>query len=139
VRIVLDTNVLVSGLINPHGTPGDIVRLALGGAIVPCHDARILHEYREVLARPRFGIPAPLADALLEQLRDEGAVEGARPLRVHLPDRDDEAFLEVALAGGVQCLVTGNLRHYPVHARQGMKVLDPREFMAFHRSRAEPG
>ena len=44
-------------------------------------------------------------------------------------------FLEVALAGGAQCLVTGNARHYPVEARSGVEVLSPRSFIELYRAR----
>lgn len=51
--MVLDTNVLVSGLLQSFGNPGRIVALALSEALVVCHDEQILAEYAEVLARPR--------------------------------------------------------------------------------------
>lgn len=67
MRIVLDTNVLVSGLLNPYGAPGQIARMVATGEISLCFDARILGEYRDVLVRPRFGFRAEHVDALLEQ------------------------------------------------------------------------
>ena len=48
MKVVLDTNVLVSGLLNPYGPPGRIVQLAAAGELQLCLDARILAEYREV-------------------------------------------------------------------------------------------
>lgn len=53
----------------------------------------------------------------------------ARPLKLRLPDPDDAPFLEVALAARADALITGNLRHYPTQARQGMAVLDPASFV----------
>lgn len=52
---VLDTNVVVSGLLKPYSSAGYIVRLVAEGALQVAYDARILLEYREVLARPKFG------------------------------------------------------------------------------------
>jgi predicted nucleic acid-binding protein len=46
MRIVLDTNVHVSGLLSPFGPPAQIVRLVASGTIVLCHDARILAEWK---------------------------------------------------------------------------------------------
>ena len=46
---------------------------------------------------------------------------------------DDEPFLEVALAGKVVCHVTGNLGHFPVSLRQGVKILSPDEFLTFYK------
>ena len=52
--IVLDTNVLVSGIINPHGPPGRIVDLLRAGELRLAVDDRILSEYTDVLRRPRL-------------------------------------------------------------------------------------
>jgi predicted nucleic acid-binding protein len=54
-----------------------------------------------------------------------------------LPDIDDEPFLEVALASGAECLVTGNKLHFPAKMRQGVKVLSPREFSDFYKKQQE--
>lgn len=54
MRIVLDTNVLLSGLLSPSGPPGNIVRLITTGTVRVCYDARILVDYRQVLLRPAF-------------------------------------------------------------------------------------
>ena len=72
MRIVLDTNVLVSGLHNPHGAPGRILDLILGARIPVLYDDRILAEYRDVLARPRLAIEPSLAQAVVGYIRLAG-------------------------------------------------------------------
>ena len=52
-----------------------------------------------------------------------------KPLKHHLPDPDDEPFLEVALSGGAKAIVTGNKRHFPRKDYQGVKILSPVEFL----------
>ena len=52
IRVVLDTNVLVSGLLSEHGPPGLIVDLVFAGELALVYDARLLAEYRDVLVRP---------------------------------------------------------------------------------------
>jgi putative PIN family toxin of toxin-antitoxin system len=133
MKIVLDTNVLVSGLLQPFGPSGQIVRLVASGELVLCHDPRILAEYREVLFREKFRFDPERVEALLDQIRAGGIPVMARPLGVRLPDPDDEPFLEIALAGGAQCLVTGNSKHFPIEGRQGAQVLSPREFIELSR------
>ena len=133
MRIVLDTNVLVSGLLNPYGAPADVVRMAVAGAVTLCIDARILLEYVEVLARPRFGFPPGPVHALLDLLAAEGIQVAAEPLATRLPDPGHEPFLEVALAADAACLVTGNQAHFPPAARGGMTVLPPAEFLRWVR------
>ena len=54
MRIVLDTKLVVSGLLHSQGNPAQVLALALEGAAHVCLDQRILDEYAEVLARPRF-------------------------------------------------------------------------------------
>ena len=139
MRVVLDTNVLVSGLLSPFGPPGEIVRLVSSGAVTLCLDARILAEYDEVLARTRFGFDQDAIAALLDYLDFASETVAAEPLAVRLPDEDDEPFLEVALACGADCLVTGNLAHFPESARAGVAVLSPAEFVDRYRSRMASG
>lgn len=136
MRIVLDTNVLVSGLLSPFGPPGDILRLITTGTVRVCYDARILGEYSQVLRRPAFAFSPAQVDAVLAQLEADGDLVTAQPLRERLPDPDDEVFLAVALAGHADRLVTGNLRHYPVSRRHGVQVVSPRAFLEVYRQRA---
>ncbi|MDP2183747.1 MAG: putative toxin-antitoxin system toxin component, PIN family [Actinomycetota bacterium] len=139
MRIVLDTNVLVSGLLSPFGPPGEIVRMVSSGAVVLCLDARILAEYDDVLARPRFGFDSDAVAALLDYIDFRSEVVASTPLDRRLSDPDDEPFLEVALACGADCLVTGNLAHFPPDARSGVAVLSPAQFMEHFRARSQAG
>jgi len=129
LRIVLDTNVLVSGLLAPFGPPGEIIRLCAAGEPRLCFDTRLLAEYREVLERPRFGFDTDDVETLLAQLEGVGDLVVAPPLSARLPDRDDEAFPEVAIASGADHLVTGNAKHFPRSHRSGVSVLSPRAFL----------
>ena len=133
MKIVLDTNVLVSGLLHPFNPPGEIVRMVSSGALALCYDARILAEYRDVLSRPKFQFQPSETDLLLTQLKEEGYLVAAEPLRQPLPDSQDEIFLEVAISGKVRCLVTGNLKDYPSAKRQGMDVVSPSDFLEIYR------
>jgi predicted nucleic acid-binding protein len=66
---------------------------------------------------------------LLDQIETEGVAAVALPLSPPLPDPDDAPFLEVAVAARANALITGNTRHYPARARQGITVLDPAAFL----------
>lgn len=134
MRIVLDTNALVSGLLSPFGPPGEIVRMVSAGAIGLCVDARLLAEYEQVLLRPRFGFDPDSVAALIDYIDATGHKVSSVPLSVRLPDPDDEAFLEVAVASGAEYLVTGNLAHFPPKARAGVSVVSPAEFVESYRA-----
>ena len=142
MKIVLDTNVLVSGLLNPHGPPGRIVQMIIAGRISLCYDTRVFCEYREVLLRPEFPFVAHEVEALLEQIRVAGELLAAAHLPATLPDPDDAPFLEVAIAGKVEYLVTGNPRHFPVAGQCGIRVISPAGFLEaipFAEGHAPPG
>lgn len=128
--IVLDTNVLVAGLLSPFGPPGRILDLVLSGELRLAYDDRILAEYRAVLPRDKFGLDPAAINELLAYIEIEGHLAVAAPSKVKLPDADDLPFLEVARAAQADALVTGNIRHYPAPARLGVNVLTPAEFMA---------
>ena len=134
MKVVLDTNVLVSGLLSPYGPSADALRLVAAGQVRLCYDARILAEYEQVLRRPRFAFDLAHVRVLLREIAADGDLVQAVPLRRALPDPDDEPFLAVALAGPARCLVTGNGSHYPTAQRQGMQVLTPAQFVEWYRT-----
>lgn len=128
MRVVIDTNVLVSGLLNPHGAPGRIVDLMLAGDLVPLFDDRVLSEYRDVLHRPRFAFDADEVEALLDYIETFGEHVVAGPLAVTLPDADDLPFLEVAEAARADALMTGNTRHFvPISGKTSVTIMAPGE------------
>ena len=139
MRIVLDTNVLVSGFLSPHGPPGAILRSVLAGSITLCFDERILAEYREVLTRGRLALDSERVDAVLEFIEANGESVLAEALGAALPDASDTMFIEVASAAGADCVVTGNRKHFPAEQVGDLRVLVPREFVDAHgRSRRRP-
>ena len=135
MNIVLDTNVLVAGLLSPFGTCGEIVRMVSSGELTLSFDARILSEYDEVLRRPKFRFGKEKVDVLLGYIVYRGRTVAPSPLDNSLPDSEDEPFLEVALAGKAVCLVTGNQDHFPVELCQRVKVFSPKEFSTFYKRR----
>ena len=80
MKIVLDTNVLVSGLLQSQGNPAQVLSLVLAGAVQICHDERILAEYKEVLARPRFKFEPKRIREVLAKIQADG-VTGATSTR----------------------------------------------------------
>jgi putative PIN family toxin of toxin-antitoxin system len=135
MKIVLDTNVLVPGLLTPFGSSGEIIRMVLAGILIVQYDSRILLEYQEVLYRPKFQFDKEYIDTLLAYVRQNGQIIPTSPLTQCLPDPDDEPFLEIAIAGRAACLITGNKSHFPRQFRQAMKILSPSEFIDFYRKR----
>lgn len=130
MRIVLDTNVLVSAMLTGGGAPDMTLQLVLQGAATLLADSRILAEYDEVTARTSFGFGETERRALLDTLRDIAEPVVSRPLRLALPDPEDRLFVEVAVAGGADAIVTGNTGHFALrHGRLPVTVLTPRQFV----------
>ena len=128
MKVVLDTNVLVSGLITVHGVCARIVDRMLAEDFQVCVDGRILAEYASVLARPKLAIPFGVRHDVLEFVRYRSARVDPAPLAAALPDATDLPFLEVALEADA-VLVTGNLRHFPKRSCKRVTVIRPREFL----------
>lgn len=135
MRIVLDTNVLVSGLLSPFGVCGEIVRMLTSGTFALCVDSRILLEYKEVVRRPKFQIDRSLVEIVLEYIESTAEIYPTVPLKHSLPHEDDAPFLEVALASRADFLVSGNLKHFPAQCRDGISVLSPQQFIQQFRHR----
>jgi predicted nucleic acid-binding protein len=125
--VVVDTNVLVSGLLSAYGAPARVLDLITTGDLRVAHDDRIAVEYRQVLARPRFGLHPEAVAHLLDYLFMEGLPLVARPLPAALPDLADQPFWEVAVEA-VAPLITGNLKHFPAEVCRGVEVLTPAAF-----------
>ena len=132
--IVIDTNVLVAGLLSPFGACSEIVRMVSAGELTLSFDARILSEYNEVLRRPRFGFEEEKVAAFLDYIVYRCRVVAPSPLSSSLPDPDDEPFLEVTLASQAVCLVTGNQKHFPAERCQGAEVISPNGFLIFFKN-----
>jgi len=130
--IVLDTNVLVSGLLSAYGHPGRIIDALLADFVGIAYDDRMWGEYVEVLARPKFKFNPNRVSALLNFLKVNGRFTPAPPLpqleMTLVPDMDDLPFAEVAVAANVDALVTGNARHFSFLESYSMPVLTPAEF-----------
>ena len=133
LRVVFDTNVIVSALLTSDGVCARLFLLAIDGMVVPVVDTRILCEYERVLRRPKFALASDAVDGVLRYLEETAETHVALPLRVTLPDASDLPFLEVAATTGA-LLITGNARHFPEPIRtaiitpacpQGVTVLSP--------------
>lgn len=130
MRIVLDTNVLVSALLTPHGYPAQVLNAVSTGRITLAVDDRILGEWRDVLLRDKFGFDPATVHGLMANLEKMSDLVVASPLRLRLPDPDDQPFAEVAMAAGVDVIVNGNQKDFePVSGELPITVISPREMV----------
>jgi len=128
MKVVIDTNVLVSALLTRDGTCGQVIQLAYQKLITWQIDRRILDEYQGILLRPKFRmVPEDVFEAV-DMILWCAEFVAALPLNVTLPDNSDLPFLEVAHASEA-VLVTGNTRHFPKRFCKGVPVLTPRQLL----------
>ena len=126
MRVVLDTNVLISACWSPGGREAELVRMAVARELIWCVTEEVLAEYREVAARPKFASRRASFDHVLAALpAAERVPPGARANAA--TDPDDNRLLECAAGARADWLITGNLRHFPSHW-QGTRIGNARQF-----------
>jgi putative PIN family toxin of toxin-antitoxin system len=114
VRLVLDTNVVISAFINPGGKPSQIVKMILGRNAELCYNSIILSEYENVMLRPKFSekLDAGTIRRFIDLLRSIGISFDPLPSAIKLQDESDRIFYDTAKGSG-SFLISGNIRHYP--------------------------
>ena len=131
LRIVVDTNVLVSAAVSPRGKPRRAVDLVIrGGELV--FTGAAYGELVEVLARPRLRryLPEGGAEGLLDRIAPVASyVDVAEPIRACRDPKDDK-FLEAAVSGGAGFIVSGDEDLLVLDPFRGVRILTPAAFLA---------
>ena len=129
-RIVADTSVLVSRLLLPLSVPGQALRKAADNGIFLVSEAT-MNELADVLARPKFDRYISLSDRqqflrLLGRIAEFVSIE--YPVRVCRDPKDDK-FLEVALSGRADLILTGDADLLALDPWKGIAILSPKEYL----------
>ncbi len=128
VRLVLDTNVIVSAAMNESGMERMTFKLALKRPAFLYVSNEIFLEYAEVLHRPYLEISKGIRLQFLQLVQNSGHfIAPKRTLNV-CTDPDDNLFLECADAARADYLITGNKKHYPAYWKN-TKIVTAREFL----------
>jgi len=129
LRLVIDTNVLISAALKPAGLQRTVFLLAITKPARWYVSCPIREEYCEVLARPELQIRKGLRQQLLQLIKNHSySVASTRHLEV-THDPDDNMFLECADVARADYLVTGNQKHFPRFWKK-TKIITPREFIS---------
>jgi uncharacterized protein len=128
IRVVLDTNIIVSALLQPLGPPAQVFLLALGDSVRLCISGSVYAEYEAVIRRPRFRRTEETILSTLQAIRDQGLwVKPTDAVRA-CSDPDDDIFLECAQAARAAYLITGNTKDFPLRWLD-TSIVAPREFL----------
>ena len=129
LRLVIDTNVVISAAIKPAGLQRTVLLLAMTKPARWYVSRPILEEYSDVLARPELKIRKGLQRQLWQLIKNRShLVATTRHLEV-TSDPDDNVFLECADSARADYLVTGNQRHFPRFWKK-TKIITSREFIS---------
>jgi uncharacterized protein len=138
IRVVLDTNILVSALLHPQGLPARIFLMTIAGTMAQlCVSGDIYAEYEEVVRRPKFNRADNVIESMLSAIRENGFwVRPSEKVRACF-DSDDDVFLECAQAARAHYIVTGNQKHFPQEWAVA-KIVTARQFLdAVNRAKDE--
>jgi putative PIN family toxin of toxin-antitoxin system len=128
IRVVLDTNVLVSANLSEEGLEALVVSLALNQKIQLHVSEPILQEYERVLRYPRLKFEAKEVARFLARLRRNSVLVMPTRKVSASPDEADNRFLECAEAARADFLVTGNKKHFPKRWKT-TEVVNSRELL----------
>ncbi|OAT80392.1 putative toxin-antitoxin system toxin component, PIN family [Desulfotomaculum copahuensis] len=135
MKIVLDTNVVVSGILVSNGPPAKILDLWIENKFRVIISQALIEEYFDVLLRPKFrraGTIIERQDILMGLLSLENTiiVFPGTELDVIKSDPEDNRVLECALAGEVQYIVSGDEHLLKLKVFQGIMIISPTDFVA---------
>lgn len=128
LKVVYDTNVVVSAALKPGSIPASLLALAMAKHVRLFLSPPILDEYTEVLKRPKFRLDPAAIDRFLRDLRRAATMVRPTQRVSKARDEPDNRFLECAQKARAHYLVTGNTRHFPAPAFEGTAIVNPAEF-----------
>src|SRR5690554_643381 len=129
-RIILDTNVVVSALIQKN-YPYLIVEYCLEGNATLCISSPILQEYIEGLSRPKFSKFPDFkknAEFLLTCLSEIAEIHEPKIELSYIQDEPDNRFLELAEATKADFIITGNTTDFTMRTYKKTKIVSPKAF-----------
>ena len=125
IKVVIDTNIIVSALLSPFGSPARVLDHVFNGTVTVYYDSRIIAEYQEVLRRPKFNFDQSIVKHIINFILHVGMPILPIQSSVHFSDEGDIKFYEVAESANAY-LVTGNVKHFP----QDPIIKTPQDFLA---------
>jgi len=133
VRVVLDTNAVVSALLF-SGVSSKLVSLWQNGLITPLLSREILDEYLRVLSYPKFELSEEEIKELIQEeiLPFAEVVKPKRRLRVVRRDPSDNKFLECAVAGKASVIISGDKDLLSLGRYRQIRIQSPAQFHADH-------
>jgi putative PIN family toxin of toxin-antitoxin system len=125
MKIVLDTNVLVSALLSPQGIPAKVWSFVLEGKLTMIYDNYLFLEYVDVLNRKKLNIDTELLSIVFDFIKHEGEFGHEELCTIAFTDEKDRPIYELYKGSRADYLITGNIKHFPVDEH----IVTPRNFL----------
>jgi uncharacterized protein len=134
MRAVIDTGIFVSALMRRRGTIGSVLRALREGRFTAIYTTELLVEIIDVLGRDRMRVKYQLqpedVSALIHLIRLRGELVIPNQKVSACRDPKDDKFLEAALVGDADCIVSGDADLLDMGSFEGIPILRPAEFLA---------
>lgn len=133
LKLVVDTNAVISALLKPESNPALIMSLILRGDCRLCVTEKIFSEYEEGSGRGKFKkLDQASVREFLSTLRSRASwVIPKVTIDAVAKDPDDNTFLECALESKADFLITGNVHHFPEEKFHCTSIVTPAEFVSY--------
>jgi len=129
LRIVLDTNVLVSAFVFPGGAPETVYRLAVEERLELITSRPLLAEFGRVLSE-KFDAPRAATEAVAQIASIATVVDPTQEVAVIADDPEDNRVLEAALESRAEVTVSGDRHLLRLKSWQGVRIVSPADFLA---------
>ena len=130
LKVVFDTNVIVSAALYQTSLPASLLSLALEEKVRLFVSPALLNEYERVLKRPRFKLAEKEIMELMDKINRKAVIiTPTQRLDIFKEDEPDNRILECAAKAKADFIITGNTKHFSFEEFRGSKIVTPREFI----------
>lgn len=130
-QVVIDTNVWISGIVF-GGNPEKIIRLFIDGQIIVIISEELLSELRRKITE-RFPLFLPNLELLEASIREDALLVKLGTIRITASrDATDNVFIETAVVGNTECIVSGDKDLLVLGSYKQIKILKPAEFLKLY-------
>lgn len=124
IKVVIDTNIIISAALSPHGNPAKIIDMVFEDNLQLYYSLEILAEYKDVLSRPRLNIADKTQTNIISAIKEAGILVEPTASTIPMPDESDRVFYDTTQVSGA-ILITGNIKHYPTEEF----IMTPSDFL----------
>ena len=132
IRVVLDTNIIFTGLYSNSGASFQVLRASISGRIKPVLSVALLFEYEDVLKRNsrKLGLTHRDIDGFLDNICNLSSFQKIHYLwRPFLPDSKDDHILELAVASQAKVIITFNTKDFINANKFGVTIFSPKQLL----------